>query len=96
MKTLKPKIYFKTYWLHDDLFCNPPELSCTLYMKRRKWWPFWKKVGVYTESETISRQRCRERICERLATDLVDYTKDFEVYEQDKVYGWRRVEGPWD
>lgn len=92
----KPKLYFKTYWLHDDIFCDPPELSCKLYVKRHRWWPLWKKAGVYTEVENVSRQVCRERICLRLAFDLIDYTRDFEVYRKDPVYGWRRVRGPYD
>ena len=71
-------LYFKEYWVKDDLFCNQPEVYCILYCKTHRWSPFWKRVGRFTDDVAII--RC-----------LLEYDKDFTVHLKHPVYGYLRI-----
>ena len=75
MKHKRQKRYFKEYWIRDDLFHDPPITYCQLYMKRHKWWPFWKKAGRYSDEEDI-------------LASLKNYMIDYDVYLKHPVYGY--------
>ena len=68
-------LYFKEYWIRDDLFCDPPETYCILYCKRHRWSPFWKKAGRFTDDVSIIRR-------------LLQYNQDFRVHLKHPVYGY--------
>lgn len=71
----KPNIYFKEYWIRDDLFFDPAITYCILYVKHHKWWPFWKRAGRYYSRRAITK-------------DLKIYCEDFEVFIKHPVYKW--------
>ena len=68
-------LYFKEYWIKDDLFCDPPEVYCNLYYKKHRWSPFWRKAGRFTDDVSVIQR-------------LLQYNQDFKVHLKHPVYGY--------